>query len=163
MPDRAAGHAEAEKRLRACPRASGLRRLAAAAGRPCGPLRRRRQFRHRGGAGLPTRSGQRLARFTEVKPSETEQGLTASLAEEADYDPTQARLAGIQRLLVLAGYDANPIDGLRGKKTETALAQFLKDRKLPADAASGATFSHVLIEAVKTGRRRLFLVQRDGA
>jgi uncharacterized membrane protein len=96
-----------------------------------------------------TRSGQRLMRFSEVKPSQSEQGLTAYLGEEADYDPAQARLAGVQRLLVIAGYDANPIDGLEGKKTTAALDQFLRDRKLPADAANGATFFQVLLDAVK--------------
>jgi hypothetical protein len=52
-------------------------------------------------------------------------------------------------LLVIAGYDANPIDGLEGKKTAAALDQFLKDRKLPADAANGAAFFQVLLDAVK--------------
>ena len=93
------------------------------------------------------RSGQRLARFTEVKPTETEQGPTASLAEEADYNDEQARLAGIQRLLVLAGYDASPIDGVQGRKTEAALAQFVNDRKLTADATAAPNFFEVLIEA----------------
>src|SRR3954464_7274284 len=93
-----------------------------------------------------TRSGQRLARFSQIKPSESEQTLTALLAEEADYDPAQARLAGIQRLLVVAGYDANPIDGLEGKKTTAALDQFLKDRRLTADAANGAAFFQSLLE-----------------
>src|SRR4051812_8415659 len=96
-----------------------------------------------------TRSGQRLARFSQIKPSESEQTLTALLGEEADYDPAQARLAGIQRLLVVAGYDANPIDGLEGKKTTAALDQFLKDRRLPTDAASGAGFFQTLLETVK--------------
>jgi len=95
------------------------------------------------------RAGQRLARFSQIKPSESDQGLTAYLGEEADYDPAQARLDGIQRLLVVAGYDANPIDGLEGKKTSSALDQFLKDRRLPADAAGGATFFPTLLEAVK--------------
>jgi uncharacterized membrane protein len=92
---------------------------------------------------------QRLVRFSQIKPSETEQGLTAYLGEEADYDPAQARLAGVQRLLVIAGYDANPIDGLEGKKTAAALDQFLKDRKLPADTATGAAIFQVLLDAVK--------------
>src|SRR5262249_33045143 len=39
------------------------------------------------GAQRCTRPGQRLARFTEVKPRQTEQGLVASLSEEADYAP----------------------------------------------------------------------------
>ena len=96
-----------------------------------------------------TRAGQRLARFSLIKPSETEQGLTAYLGEEADYDPAQARLAGIQRLLVIAGYDANPIDGLEGKKTTAALEQFLKDRRLSTDAQSGSTFFQALLDATK--------------
>src|SRR2546421_4455399 len=96
-----------------------------------------------------SRSGQRLVRFSQIKPSENEQGLTAYLGEEAAYDPAQARLAGIQRLLVIAGYDANPIDGLEGKKTATALEAFIKDRRLPADAASGAAFFQALLDAVK--------------
>ncbi len=95
------------------------------------------------------RSGQRLARFTEVKPSEIEQGWTANLAEEAEYTDEQARLAGIQRLLVMAGYDATPIDGLRGPKTDAALAQFLKDRRLPADAATSVTFFDLLLDAAQ--------------
>jgi uncharacterized membrane protein len=94
------------------------------------------------------RSGQKLARFIEVKPTENEQGPTTSLAEEADYNDEQARLAGIQRLLVLAGYDANPIDGVQGRKTEAALAQFVSERKLAADAANAPNFFEVLIEAV---------------
>src|SRR4051794_29632619 len=96
-----------------------------------------------------SRAGQRLARFSQIKPSENEQGLTAYLGEEADYDPAQARLAGIQRLLVIAGYDAHPLDGLEGKKTSAALDQFLKARRLPADTANGAAFFQVLLDAVK--------------
>src|SRR5262249_45160482 len=54
------------------------------------------------------------------------------------------------RLLVIAGYDANPIDGLEGKKTSAAIEQFIKDRRLPADAANGATFFATLLDAVKS-------------
>src|SRR5262245_18977521 len=64
------------------------------------------------------RAGQRIARFTQVKPVESEKGLIVNLAEEAEYSEEQARDAGIQRLLVVAGYDANPIDGIRGAKTD---------------------------------------------
>jgi uncharacterized membrane protein len=96
------------------------------------------------------RSGQRPVRFTAVKPTETDKGPTANLAEEADYTNEQARLAGIQRLLVTAGYDANPIDGVQGTKTEAALAQFLKDRKLPATAAALADFFDLLLEAAQS-------------
>jgi len=96
-----------------------------------------------------TRAGQRLVRFSQIKPSDTEQGLTAYLGEEADYDPAQARLAGIQRLLVIAGYDANPIDGLEGKKTSAALEAFLKDRRLPPDTANGPAVFQAMLDAVK--------------
>src|SRR6476619_3727269 len=55
------------------------------------------------------RAGQHIARFTAVEPSETEKGLIVYLAEDAEYTDEQARDAAIQRLLVIAGYDANPI------------------------------------------------------
>jgi uncharacterized membrane protein len=96
-----------------------------------------------------SRTGQRLARFSQIKPSESDQGLTAYLGEEADYDPQQARLAGIQRLLVVAGYDANPIDGLEGKKTTTALDQFLKDRRLASESAGGTAFFQTMLDSMK--------------
>lgn len=86
-------------------------------------------------------------RFTATRPVTTDKGPTATLAEEADYDFTQARLAGIQRLLVIAGYDAYPIDGVQGARTAAALAKFIADRKLAADAAGGAGFFDALLKA----------------
>src|SRR3954464_315261 len=61
-----------------------------------------------------SRAGQQLARFTEVKPYPSDNGWTAYLAEESDYNDEQARLAAVQRLLTINGYDANPIDGVKG-------------------------------------------------
>ncbi|CAL8978542.1 hypothetical protein RHODGE_RHODGE_02227 [Rhodoplanes serenus] len=95
------------------------------------------------------RPPQRFARFAAVKPSEAAGRLVAALAEEAEYSDEQARRAGIQRLLVLAGYDAHPIDGVSGPKTDAAIAQFLKDRGLPADAATGAGVFDALMEAAQ--------------
>lgn len=99
------------------------------------------------------RPPQRFARFTAVKPSETQEGgvavLVAALAEEAEYSDEQARLAGIQRLLVMAGYDANPVDGVTGPKTEAAIAQFLKDRGLAAQAKDAPDLFDRLIETVQ--------------
>ena len=89
------------------------------------------------------------ARFTPARPSDSPKGPAINLAEEADYDDAQARLAGIQRLLVIAGYDANPIDGVQGAKTQAALTKFLHDRKLPAAAASGAEFFATLLDAAR--------------
>lgn len=90
------------------------------------------------------------AGFAAARPSDSPQGPTVNLAEEADYDDAQARLAGIQRLLVIAGYDATPIDGIEGAKTQAALAKFLQDRKLPADAAAQATFFDTLLAAAQS-------------
>src|SRR6185437_12921349 len=87
------------------------------------------------------------ARFNAAKPSDTPNGPTVNLAEEADYDDTQARLAGIQRLMAIAGYDAYPIDGVQGAKTQAALTKFLGDRKLPTDAAAKPEFFDALLAA----------------
>lgn len=95
------------------------------------------------------RSGQRLAQFTAVKPSTTEQGLSANFAEEAEYTNEQARDAGIQRLLVIAGYDAGAIDGVRGAQTEAALIQFLQDNKLAPTSAARSDIFDVLIAAAQ--------------
>jgi len=95
------------------------------------------------------RPGQSLARFTQAKPSENEKGLTIYLAEEAEYTDDQARDAAIQRLLTIAGYDASPIDGIRGAKTDAVLLQFLQDNKLGNTAAGRADFFDVLIAAAQ--------------
>ena len=100
-------------------------------------------------ARLCTRTGQRPVRFTAVNPNVNEQTLTANLAEEAEYTAEQARDAGIQRLLVIAGYDATPIDGIRGAKMDAALIQFLNDNKLPPAAAGKSDFFDVLIAAAQ--------------
>lgn len=95
------------------------------------------------------RSGQKMARFTAVKPTETDKGLFAYLAEEAEYDDTQARDAAIQRLLTIAGYDPGPIDGVRGEKTDAALTQFITDNKLENTAAGRSDFFDQLITAAQ--------------
>ena len=74
----------------------------------------------------------------------------AYLAEGSEYDDEQARLAAIQRLLVIAGYDAAPIDGVDGPKTQAALAAFLKSRGLAADVVQSPKFFATMIEAVQS-------------
>jgi uncharacterized membrane protein len=86
-------------------------------------------------------AGQFTSPFTEVKPAEADGGHSVRIAEEADYEEEQAQLAGVQRLLVIAGYDAEPIDGIAGRKTEAALVQFLRDRNLAPDIEPAALFS----------------------
>jgi uncharacterized membrane protein len=89
------------------------------------------------------------ARFTPARPSDSPKGPAINLAEEADYDEEQARLAGIQRLLVIAGYDANPIDGVEGAKTQAALAKFLREHNLAAEAAAKTDFFDTLMAAAQ--------------
>lgn len=89
-------------------------------------------------------------RFTAARPSESPRGPVINLAEEADYDEEQARLAGIQRLLVISGYDANPIDGIPGNKTQTAIGRFLSDRKLSPETATAPNFFATLINAAQS-------------
>jgi uncharacterized membrane protein len=89
------------------------------------------------------------ARFSAAKPSDSPNGPVVNLAEEADYGDAQALLAGIQRLLSLASYDATPIDGVDGAKTKAAIARFVRDRKLNADAAERPEFFDALIAAAQ--------------
>jgi len=96
------------------------------------------------------RSGQTPASFTQIAPTRTDDGnLVAYLAEDSEYDDEQARLAGIQRLLVIAGYDAAPIDGVDGPKTQTALAAFLKARGMPVDIAQAPNVFSLMVTAVQ--------------
>ena len=50
---------------------------------------------------------------------------------------------------MIAGYDAYPIDGVPGAKTQAAVTKFLNDRKLAASAADTPNFFDVLIEAAR--------------
>jgi uncharacterized membrane protein len=96
------------------------------------------------------RAGQTPAPFTQITPTATDDGnLVAYLAEDSDYDDEQARLAAIQRLLVIAGYDAAPIDGVDGPKTQAALAAFLKSRGLASDIVQSPNFFATMIDAVQ--------------
>ena len=97
------------------------------------------------------RTGQTPAQFTQITPTQADDGnLVAYLAEDSEYDDEQARLAGIQRLLVIAGYDAAPIDGVDGPKTQGALSAFLKSRGLAADVVQSPNFFTTIINAVQS-------------
>ncbi|KIZ41348.1 MULTISPECIES: DUF1036 domain-containing protein [Rhodopseudomonas] len=96
------------------------------------------------------RGTQALAPFTEVRPTENEDGdQVAYLAEAGEYDDEQAKLAGIQRLLVIAGYDAAPIDGVDGPKTQAALAAFLKSSGLSPEIVQSPDLFAAMIKAVQ--------------
>jgi uncharacterized membrane protein len=95
------------------------------------------------------KAGEKVVPFAEVRPRDAEGVPTVMLAEPSDYAADQARLAAVQRLLALAGYGVEPIDGLPGPRTDTALAAFLRERGLAADAAASPAFLDLLIDAVR--------------
>jgi uncharacterized membrane protein len=105
------------------------------------------------GARRCMKQGERLVPFAEVKPRESEGNLVLSVAEPTDYGVEQARRAAIQRLLMLAGYGGEPIDGVAGPRTEAALGQFLRDRGLSADTQNSPAFLDLLIDAVRAGTK----------
>ncbi len=97
------------------------------------------------------RSGQTPVPFTEIKPTAADDGtMVAYLAEDSEYDDEQARLAAIQRLLSIAGYDVTPIDGVDGPKTQSALNAFLRSQGLAADAPQASDFLSTMIARVQS-------------
>jgi uncharacterized membrane protein len=92
---------------------------------------------------------QRLVPFGQMTPRPSENGSAVYVAEPADYGPEQARLAAIQRLLTLAGYEAEPIDGVAGPRTDAALSLFLRERKLPPESFASVALLDLLIDAVR--------------
>ncbi|MCW5680856.1 MAG: DUF1036 domain-containing protein [Xanthobacteraceae bacterium] len=103
------------------------------------------------GANKCAKPSDRMLPFAEVKPRKTESGFAITVAESADYDETQARFAAIQRLLTLAGFDAEPVDGVPGAKSEMALAAFLKSRALNNTIVARAEFIDLLLDAARDG------------
>jgi uncharacterized membrane protein len=103
------------------------------------------------GARRCTGDKQRLAAFGEMRARATENGQAIYVDEPANYGPEQARLAAVQRLLTLAGLEAEPIDGVAGPRTDAALNAFLRERNLPAEAAAAPSFLDLLIDAVRDG------------
>jgi peptidoglycan hydrolase-like protein with peptidoglycan-binding domain len=99
-------------------------------------------------SGSPTRAVARSASGSASLPRTLPRVITGRWSQ-ADYDDQQARLAGIQRLLVIAGYDASPIDGMEGARTQSAIKAFLRDRKLTPDAAARPDFFATLHEAAR--------------
>lgn len=104
------------------------------------------------GAKQCAKAEERLLPFAEVRPSKSGDNSALFVAESAGYDAEQARFAAIQRLLTLAGFDAEPVDGAPGAKSELALAAFLKSRNLTAEAALRADFIEVLLAAARDGQ-----------
>jgi len=103
------------------------------------------------GARKCTQPGGRLFPFAEMRPGKSGKNATLYVAESAGYEPEQARIAAIQRLLTLAGFDAEPVDGSFGAKGEAALAAFLKSKALTEQAMLRSDFFDVLLAAARDG------------
>jgi uncharacterized membrane protein len=101
------------------------------------------------GAKKCTKPEERLLPFAEVQPSKSGTNMSLYVAESSGYDAEQSRVAAIQRLLTLAGFDAEPVDGTLGTKSEAALAAFLKSRTLSMDAVLRPDFIDVLLAAAR--------------
>lgn len=103
------------------------------------------------GAERCARPGGTMVGFAEVRPTIVDGIGVLFLSEEADFDLPQARLAGVQRLLALMGYDVGPADGLDGPRTAAAIRAFLTDRALPLDAPGAPDFIEQLVTAARAG------------
>lgn len=89
------------------------------------------------GANECAREGQFMADFVAVEPVIIGERRQVAIDEAAGFDLGTARIAGLQRLLGLAGYDAGTIDGLRGARTAAAITTFASDAGLEKDNLSG--------------------------
>ena len=107
--------------------------VAGAAERQRYAVHRAGKFRHCGGPPVPCRTDPGAVHPDQPDQDRRRPSGGVSRPKDSEYDDEQARLAAIQRLLVIAGYDAAPIDGVDGPKTQAALAAFLKNRGLAAD------------------------------
>lgn len=94
---------------------------------------------------------ERLAAFGAMSPQASETGRAIQVIEPAEYGPEQARVAAIQRLLTLAGHDAEPIDGVSGPRTDAAIGRFLRERNLQGGGADAADLLERLLAAVREG------------
>jgi hypothetical protein len=142
LPRGAAGCADRRSYPLECARARRLRRLA-------DPAERQRHAVHRAGAISSSRPPASAAATRRPQPSRksprqrpTTAIWSAYLAEDSEYDDEQARLAGIQRLLVIAGYDAAPIDGVDGPKTQSALERVPEEPRAHRRHRAVAKFLH---------------------
>jgi hypothetical protein len=150
VPRRGAGTLTADRILLNARSARRLWRFADPAERQRYAVHRAGQFRHLRGPSVPRRADPGAVHPDQPDPHTDDGHLVAYLAEDSEYDDEQARLAAIQRLLVIAGYDAAPIDGVDGPKTQTALAAFLKSRGLSADLVQSPKFFATMIDAVQS-------------
>ena len=77
---------------------------------------------------------------------------TTSLTETEDFDMEKAAAAGVQRLLADAGVFNGAIDGYIGRKTRTAIGNFLTENGLSADTSDPDLIDVLEQKAQERGR-----------
>jgi len=89
-----------------------------------------------------------LAPFLRVFPDTPDRRTAVTLTEAADYSSGNARMAGIKRLLTLAGFDPGPIDGQASEQTETALKAMREAHNVAPDATDAVLFATLMSAAL---------------
>lgn len=77
---------------------------------------------------------------------------TTTLKETQKWSMTTAKAAGIQRLLDDAGVESGTIDGYVGRRTRSAIAQFLKSKNLPSDTDDNQLMDYLEQVAIERAR-----------
>ncbi|MEM6665495.1 MAG: DUF1036 domain-containing protein [Pseudomonadota bacterium] len=93
------------------------------------------------GATECAREGQVMADFVAIEPLMKSGRRQASIDETASYDREKAEVAGLQRLLMRAGFDVGTIDGLSGSRTAAAIESFSRETGFEASDYSGITIA----------------------
>jgi len=90
---------------------------------------------------------QTYEKFIEIKPEKPD--WKTALTEEVSYKAPQAAMAGLQRLLAMAGYDIGDIDGIAGGMTNRALEDFMAKADLKNAGKTSPEVFNALISAVR--------------
>lgn len=102
------------------------------------------------GASECARSGQYMAEFVVVEPIIVNERRQIAVDEKAGFDSSDARTAGLQRLLGVAGYDVGLVDGVSGTRTQAAIRTFADEAGLDAD--DDIALMTALVERIESGR-----------
>lgn len=92
-----------------------------------------------------------LVPFSRLSKKQGETQSTITLTEQADFTDSQARIAGFQRLLTLAGLDPGQIDGSFGEKTQKALDVIRQQNNLSADTPDATMYANLISAALNAG------------
>ncbi len=106
----------------------------------------------------------RQRNFSVVDVSEAESGdWRTDFHEETDFSVVSAEAAGLQRLLNDLGYDAGPVDGAIGRRTQLELARFKREQKIPSDATDTDVVDALIRLALERESKLGFFVCNDAS